>query len=545
MELRLLGPVEIVAHSGVVHVGEPRRSAVLAALTVDAGRVVSTTTLIDRVWGDRPPAQAVKTLGTYITRIRRVLEESFDDSSVTVINQPGGYRLTARPDQVDLLRFRDLVVQARMPGRTAERRADLLRQAVALHRGDPLTGVDGGWATRTREQLTGELLSARAEWAEAELAVGNATAVLAPLTTLADAHPLVEPLVVALVRALVAAGRPTEALERCRRHRQHLADEYGTDPSPQLTALYAEVLRAHQNPAGTVPARPPAALTGRAPAAVAVAAQPDIAAEELRTVPAEPRRWRRGPIVAACAVTAVLAASLGAIAYFRPADRPAEVRFTATEDFAGTQLPPMQWHANETAQENGSAWSPSMVRVGDGELQLSGQGRNPAGSGNIAGSVCWCLEQGVIRTYGVWEVRAKFDVGSGYASIIGLYSDVGEDKAGWGFLTLARLDDGDRRTMYPVIRGVGAQPVDGPPVSGDFTAWNTYSIEWRPDFVAVSLNGTVVYDTRKSAVPVAVPTVPMFLYMQVVSGPDGPVPGPNKSTPSQVTMHVDWARYTS
>jgi DNA-binding SARP family transcriptional activator len=190
-ELRLLGPVEVLAHTGVVHAGEPRRLAVLAALSVDAGRVVSTTTLIDRVWGDGPPAQAVRTLGTYITRIRRVLEQSFSDSTVTVINQPGGYRLTARPEQVDLFRFRELVVQARMPFRTPEERVDLLRRATELHRGDPLTGVDGAWAVRTREQLTGELLTARAEWAEAEVAVGNATAVLAPLTALADVNPLV------------------------------------------------------------------------------------------------------------------------------------------------------------------------------------------------------------------------------------------------------------------------------------------------------------------------------------------------------------------
>ena len=88
------------------------------------------------------------------------------------------------------------------------------------------------------------MLTARAEWAEAEVAVGNATAVLAPPATLADANPLVEPLVVALMRALVAAGRPTEALERFRRHRQRLAEKYGTDPSPQLMRLYETVLRA-------------------------------------------------------------------------------------------------------------------------------------------------------------------------------------------------------------------------------------------------------------------------------------------------------------
>ncbi|WP_157751361.1 AfsR/SARP family transcriptional regulator [Actinoplanes derwentensis] len=235
--------MEIGTRTGSVQIGEPRRLAVLAALAVDTDRVVPTTTLVDRVWGDEPPGQAVKTLSTYITRIRRVLHESFRDSPVTVVNQPGGYRLTARPDQVDLFRFRDLVDEAREQACPREKRAIVLRQAVALHRGDPLTGASGAWATRTREHLNGELLAAQAEWAEAELAVGNAATVLAPLAILTGTNPLVEPLILALVRALVAAGRPTEALERCRLHQQRLVTEYGTDPSPQLTALYASILR--------------------------------------------------------------------------------------------------------------------------------------------------------------------------------------------------------------------------------------------------------------------------------------------------------------
>jgi DNA-binding SARP family transcriptional activator/beta-glucanase (GH16 family) len=560
-ELRLLGPVEIFARTGLVRVGEPRRMAVLAALTVDAGRVVPTTTLIDRVWGDAPPRQAARTLGTYITRIRRMLEESFSDPPVTVHNQPGGYRLTVRHDQVDLFRFRELIVQARTPSCTVDRRVDLLRQAVSLHRGDPLTGVDGAWATRTREQLLGELLTARAEWAEAELAVGNATTVLAPLASLAEANPLVEPLVVTLVRALVAAGRPTEALERCRSHGQRLAEEYGTDPSPQLKALYEKVLRDDHQPAAAMPVKQRAVVGARVPAEpapllpvrtrtaeTAVAAQPVDAAPSLVVT----AKWRGLPWTVAIALTCALAVAIGAIAHLRSAERPAaqaagppsSARFTTTEEFSGTQLEPLQWHANETQQPNGSSWSPSMVRVNDGELQISGMGRSPTGRGNMAGSVCWCLDHGVIRTYGLWEVRAKFDAGAGYSPVIGLYSDVAESTPGWGFLTMARLDDGERRTMYPVIRGAGGIPVDGPPVTGDFTGWNTYAIDWRADFVTVSLNGTVIFDTRKSPGQITVPTVPMFLYMQMIPGPAGPVPAPNRDTPDQITMHIDWARYT-
>lgn len=570
-ELRLLGPVEVRAHDGSVLAGEPRCLAVLAALAVDVRQVVPVTTLIDRVWGDDPPRQAAKTLGTYITRIRRMLERSFSDSSVTVVNHPGGYRLTAMRDQVDLFRFRDLVVEARTPSSTPESRVALLRLAVSLHCGTPLTGVSGAWATSTRQHLTGELLTVRAQWAEAELDVGNATAVLAPLTTLVDTNPLVEPLVVALVRALVVAGRPTEALERCRLHQQRLAEGYGTDPSPQLMALYKAVLRGDQQLAGAAPAKqdevpgdwaltePEPATPPQAPATAVSAVvtepagagppdaggSPSATPEAGRSAPAERRRWRSRHVMATVALCTTLAVTAGAIAVFRPSDRAVDAPFTATEDFSGTELAPMQWAAYQAERANGSSWSQSRVRVGGGELQISGVGRNPSGSGNVAGAVCWCLERGVVRTYGIWKVRAKFDVGPGYAPIIGLYPDADQDATGWGFLTLARLDDGERRVMYPVVRGAGGGPVDGAPVAGDFTAWNTYSIEWRADFVTISLNDAIILDTRKLAKPVTIPTVPMYLYVQIEPGPDGPIPAPNPQTPSQVAAHVDWARYTS
>jgi beta-glucanase (GH16 family) len=112
-------------------------------------------------------------------------------------------------------------------------------------------------------------------------------------------------------------------------------------------------------------------------------------------------------------------------------------------------------------------------------------------------------------------------------------------------MTLARIDDGERQTMYPVMRDASGSTIDGDRVDGNFTDWHTYSIEWRADFVTVSLNRTVIFDTRKRPERVVIPSVPMYLYVQMNPGPDGPVPAPNLETPDQVTAHVDWARYKS
>jgi hypothetical protein len=57
------------------------------------------------------------------------------------------------------------------------------------------------------------------------------------------AHPVRERLVAALMRALVATGRDTEALLVYQRTRKTLADTLGVDPSPELSALHVALLR--------------------------------------------------------------------------------------------------------------------------------------------------------------------------------------------------------------------------------------------------------------------------------------------------------------
>jgi DNA-binding SARP family transcriptional activator len=251
MEFRLLGSVEVVAAGRPLEAGPPRQQLVLAALLVGAGQVVGRETLLDRVWGEDPPANARETLRTYLTRIRRLLEIE-REAPVELVRRAGGYLLSADPDAVDLHRFRRLVNGDKSSNKGDkggdEERVTRLREAVALWRGEPLTGLAGDWAARTRDILTQERLDAVTAWARAEIRVGNAEAVIGPLTGLAAEHPLVESLTAALMRALHTAGRSTEALDRCARHRAVLADTHGTDQSAELRDLYAAILRGEVEP---------------------------------------------------------------------------------------------------------------------------------------------------------------------------------------------------------------------------------------------------------------------------------------------------------
>jgi predicted ATPase len=78
---------------------------------------------------------------------------------------------------------------------------------------------------------------------EAEVSLGHSAELVPELTDLVAAHPVRERLVAALMRALVAAGRDTEALLVYQRTREALADALGVDPSPGLSALHVALLR--------------------------------------------------------------------------------------------------------------------------------------------------------------------------------------------------------------------------------------------------------------------------------------------------------------
>jgi DNA-binding SARP family transcriptional activator/tetratricopeptide (TPR) repeat protein len=257
VEFRLLGPVEMRVGERRVDAGPPRQRAVLAALLVDAGRVVPIDTLIDRVWGSETPERArAATLQVHLSRIRRLLGQAERCGAPELARESGGYLLRVDPERVDLHGFRRL---------TAAGSAESLRAALALWQGQPLAGVDGEWAERMRQLWSRERVDAAVAWARAELAHGVSQPVVAGLAELVSDHPLVEPLTEVHMLALHAAGRTSEALDLYARTRAHLADELGSDPGPDLQALHQSLLRGEVVAAPSVSSAVPRQLPAPAP----------------------------------------------------------------------------------------------------------------------------------------------------------------------------------------------------------------------------------------------------------------------------------------
>jgi DNA-binding SARP family transcriptional activator/tetratricopeptide (TPR) repeat protein len=216
----------------------------LAALAVDAGRPVTVETLIDRVWDDRPPERVRRALHAHVTRIRRMLEQAVTagEQPARLLRRAGGYLLDIDPHGVDLHRFRRLVDRARGAQGDPER-VVLLREAIQLWRGEPLAGLGGRWAARTRQAWRQQYLDAVLAWASAELGVGNSAAVIGPLTDLVGEHPFLEPLIALLMRALYAMGRSADALDMYTATRERLVRELGTEPGSELRKVQQGILR--------------------------------------------------------------------------------------------------------------------------------------------------------------------------------------------------------------------------------------------------------------------------------------------------------------
>lgn len=235
MEFRLLGPVEACTAEGPVDIGQPRQRAVLAALLVDAGRPVPMDVLIDRVWGDRPPAKARHAVQAYVSALRRALGAGPAD----LRRAGGGYQIDVPADLVDLRRFEDLA---------ARREPEPLEQALGLWRGSPVADLPGPWAQRLRRQWHGRRIEVALAWARAASAAGTAGLTLDTLHALCEEYPLVEPLSAALIRALHECGRTSEALDRYAQTRRLLAEELGTDPGRELREVYRLVLAGPDEP---------------------------------------------------------------------------------------------------------------------------------------------------------------------------------------------------------------------------------------------------------------------------------------------------------
>jgi predicted ATPase len=242
LEIRLLGPFEVLADGCSADVSGSKRHALLALLALRCGRTVAVDALVDALWGEDLPAAPRNAVQHHVARLRAALGHD------TIAASLDGYALVRA--SVDVLRFEELLGESRAALRQGEARAgaEAVAAALALWRGSALQGVPAtAWFTAEARRLESLRVDALEERFEAELALGAHRELIPELRAAIDANPFRERLWGQLMLALYRGGRQADALETFQEARRVLSDELALEPGPELRRLQEAILA--QDPA--------------------------------------------------------------------------------------------------------------------------------------------------------------------------------------------------------------------------------------------------------------------------------------------------------
>jgi DNA-binding SARP family transcriptional activator/streptogramin lyase len=268
---RILGSLDVEDDEGrSIELGGRQQRLVLAMLLLHRNELVSVDRLIDALWGERPPPNAVKNVQIHISRLRKALEPHG-----TLRTHANGYALDVAPGELDVDRFERLLEDGRRTlaaGEPAQAEA-ALTAALALWRGPPLADFAyDSFAVGELARLDELHLAAIEEQIDARLALGRHDEMTPELHRLAAVHPLRERVRAQLMLALYRAGRKADALRVYDETRRLLAEELGLEPSESLRRLHSALLA--DEPALAAPPRVPPASPASQPQPPRVARAP-------------------------------------------------------------------------------------------------------------------------------------------------------------------------------------------------------------------------------------------------------------------------------
>jgi DNA-binding SARP family transcriptional activator len=247
-----LGSLAVWQDGRELPLGGAKQRGLLAVLLLRPNELVPTARIIDELWGEQPPATAVKTVQVFVSQLRKVLGEGI------VETQPGGYLIRVAPRALDCQRFEGMLGDGRrlLAEGEVDKAGEVLRTALALWRGPPLSEFQYESFARNEIGRLEELRVVGLEQRlEVDLALGRHAEVVGELEALVRDQPLREHPRRLLMLALYRAGRQADALAVYQETRAQLVDELGLDPGQALQELEKAILR--QDPALDLPATPP------------------------------------------------------------------------------------------------------------------------------------------------------------------------------------------------------------------------------------------------------------------------------------------------
>ena len=236
----ILGPIEVGTAGRRVPVAGIKQQSLLAMLALATPHAVSDDHLIDELWGDEQPANPANALQALVSQLRRLLGRD-------VVGRVGaGYVLRLDADDVDVTRLERLVEEGREAAARGDRpdAVERFRDAVALVRGPPLGDLADAWFARDaarpprRARRRGQRGPRRRRAGDGPPRRGaprcssswSAGTRSASASASSWSSPSTEP----AVRRTPSRRSATPG--------EHLLEELGLDPGPELQALERAVL---------------------------------------------------------------------------------------------------------------------------------------------------------------------------------------------------------------------------------------------------------------------------------------------------------------
>jgi len=244
----VLGPLRVWRGETVLDLGPVQQRVVLAVLALQAGRPVGRQQMINAVWGDAPPRNAVNLVQRHVSGLRRVLEPERPGHAPSGLLAwtEVGYQLTVPKRALDLDVFEGGLSRARAARAAGQLQeaAEALHSALGLWRGPVCDGLSSPFLDAQADRLDESRISVLEERIELDLAIGVHADLIAELRDLVARHPLRERLYGLLMLALYRVGRQADALTVFRDARRHLHDELGVEPGAALQQLHQQILAA-------------------------------------------------------------------------------------------------------------------------------------------------------------------------------------------------------------------------------------------------------------------------------------------------------------
>ncbi|MFB9880027.1 BTAD domain-containing putative transcriptional regulator [Planobispora siamensis] len=245
MRFSILGNLAVRRTDGdAVPLARLKHRQLLALLLLRAGTPVSADDLTKALWDGSPPASAGQNLKTYVHTLRKLLSPG-EPRSTPIETRGSGYLLAVRPDELDLLVFRDLVRRGRQATRTddGEAACNHFENALDLWRGEALQDARGTLLLdEAANRLCEERLEVVEELSELQFGMGRHVEAVSRLRTEADAHPLRERLWERLMLGLHLSGDRNAALRAYQRLRKALVAETGLEPCEAIQELHQRIL---------------------------------------------------------------------------------------------------------------------------------------------------------------------------------------------------------------------------------------------------------------------------------------------------------------